>query len=353
MFAPRPVLLCVCTLTLAASTSGCATISMAASGAGEVLHGPPSAPAPVTPSPSGPGSPNTWETTVTNLPGEDLAGPCNYSLYLENPAATLRGVLVIYDRADSVDLYEDADVRSLAGALNLGLLFPKQCNAASFGDIQQNAFAGPGRALFTALGQLAAVTSHAELTNANVVLFGFSAAGVLAATTANYKPSRVIGVIPYAGASAPQELNAVVPVQDALEIPFLVLSNDEDPDAGTSRDQMFFTQGWNKGAPWGRAVQPGVGHCCAISTKPVILPWIAAVATLRLGNSNQLENFSQAMGVFTNYTCTPNGIWDVTGYQDCQFTAASLIPGGSSIANAQGWLPDAATGMAWLKWVGF
>jgi hypothetical protein len=116
---------------------------------------------------------------------------------------------------------------------------------------------------------------------------------------------------------------------------------------------MFFTQGWNKGAPWGRAVQPGVGHCCAISTKPVILPWIAAVATLRLGNSNQLENVSQAMGVFTNYTCTPNGIWDVTGYQDCQFTAASLIPGGSSIANAQGWLPDAATGMAWLKWVGF
>jgi hypothetical protein len=342
MPAIRPTLLGVGTMILAAFGMGCATVSMAvANGAGGET--------PLNPA-SGP--PKTWQTTVANLPGEDLAGPCHYSLYTANSAATLRGVLVIYDRADSAALFEESGVRSLVGSLNLGLLFPQQCNAASFDDIQQNAFAGPGRALFTALDQFATQASHAELAKSDVILFGFSAAGVLAATTANYRPSRVIGVIDYAGASAQQAMNDVVPSAPALPIPFLVLSNDEDPRAGTARDQMFFAEGWLHGAPWGRAVQHGVGHCCAISTKPLIVPWIEAVTALRLDGSNQLANVPSAIGVFTNYTCTPNGIRDGTGYEDCTFTTASLIPDGSSTASAQGWLPDAATGAAWMTWVG-
>jgi hypothetical protein len=350
----RSILLSVCTLALAAAATGCATISMAA-GSGvnsERLTGPPAAPPPVTPPPSTPGAPATWTTTVANESGEDLAGPCHYSLYLGNPSATLRGVLVIYDRADSIDLFYDADVRSLAEALHFGLLFPEQCNAASFADLQPNAFAGPGRALFAALDQFATQTSHAELAKSDVTLFGFSAAGVLAATTANYKPSRVIGVIDYAGGSADQAMDFVNPAQGVLEVPFLVLSNSRDPEAGTSRDQVFFDAGWKEGAPWGRGVQPEVGHCCATSTKPLILPWIAAIKRLRLGSANQLANVSPAMGVFTTYTCTPNGIWDETGYQDCTFSAAAVIAAGSSTAGAQGWLPDTASGAAWLKWVG-
>ncbi len=350
----RFVLWSVCSLALAAFATGCSTISVAANGAASpTLNGTLGDPPPIiTPPPAVSSSPMTWETTVTKLPGENLAARCDYTLYIANPSAKLRGVLVIFDRADSVELFEDADVRSLAGSLHFGLLFPRQCDAASFADIQQNAFAGPGRTLFTALDQFATETNHAELSKSGVALFGFSAAGVLAATTANFKPSRVISVIVYAGASAPEAMNSVVPVQAALEIPFLVLSNNEDPEAGTSRDQMFFAEGWKKGAPWGRGVQPGVGHCCAISTKPLILPWITAITRLRLGDSNQFSNVSSAGGVFTNYTCTPNGIWDQTGYQDCTFTAASTIATGDSTAGAQGWLPDATTGAAWLKWVG-
>ena len=354
MSATRRVLLCVFTLFLVAFLAGCRTISMAASSEADVegLHGPPSSPSPFSPPPGIPESANTFETTVANLSGEDLAGPCNYYLYLANPSATLRGVLVIFDREDSRDLFLDSGVQAFAGAMNFGLLFPQQCDAASFGDLQQNAFAGPGRALFTALDQLATQTSHAELTKSDVVLFGFSAAGVLSATMANYRPERVIGVIVYCGASAPQQLNAVVASQAALQIPFLVLSNDEDTSAGTTRDQMFFKQGWKKTAPWALAVQPGVAHCCAISTKPLILPWISAVVSLRLDNSSELATVPLAMGVFNNYTCAANGYRDVTGYENCSFTAASLIPAGSSIAGAQGWLPDASTGAAWLQWVG-
>jgi hypothetical protein len=115
---------------------------------------------------------------------------------------------------------------------------------------------------------------------------------------------------------------------------------------------MFFAEGWKKTAPWTRAVQHGVGHCCALSTKPLILPWIAAVTAVRLSNTNELATVPLAMGVFDTYTCTPNGLEDATGYENCTFTAAALIPSGSSIANAQGWLPDATTAAAWLQWVG-
>jgi dienelactone hydrolase len=327
---------------------------MAAGSAADVepLKGPPSDPPPVTPTSSVAGLPNTWQTTVTNLSGEDLAGPCHYFLTLANSSETLRGVFVIYDRGDSNELFVDPEVQTTAAALGLGMLFAQQCNAASFGDIQQNAFAGPGRALFTALKQLATSSSHPELAKSNVLLFGFSAAGVLAITTANYMPNRIIGVISYAGGSAQQEIDTVVPAQAALGIPFLVLSNDEDPSAGTSRDQIFFAKGWAKNAPWGRGIQHGVGHCCATSTKPIILPWIAAIITDRADGANALNQMVPASGVYENYTCTPNGIWAATGDEDCTFTAASLIGSGSSIAEAQGWLPDATTAAAWLTWVG-
>lgn len=354
MSALRSVLLCLCALALTAFSAGCSTISMAAAAGPDIetLHGPPADPPPATPLPTVPGTPNTWETTVTSLSGEDLAGPCNYYLYLANPSATLRGVIVIFDRSDSRQLFFDAGIEALAGSLNFGLLFPQQCDAGSFGDIQQNAFAGPGRELFTALDQLATQTSHPELSKANVMLFGFSAAGVLAATTANYKPSRVAGVIVYCGASAQQQLNTVAPIQAALQIPFLILSNDQDNAAGVTRDQLFFAQGWKKSAPWAWGVQHGVGHCCAISTKPLIMPWISAVVALRYSGSNSLAVVPLAMGVFNNYTCTPNGVEDATGDQNCTFSAASLVPSGSSITSAQGWLPDATSAAAWLAWVG-
>lgn len=352
----RPMLLLsICTLLLAPCLVGCSTISMAAgsNAVSQSLHGSASGdPAPVTPLPTTAGSPNTWQTSVDVQSGEDLNGPCNYFLYLADPSDTLHGVLVVYDRSDSRELFTDAQVRSLAAALKLGLLLPEQCKASSFDDIQQNAFAGPGRTLFTALNQFADASSHPELAHSNVLLFGFSAAGVLAATTANYKPQRVLGVVAYDAGAAPQQIDSVDPVQAALGIPFLIISNDEDPTAGTTRPRTFFNRGWKKGAPWAWGVQHGVAHCCALSTKPLILPWISAVVTERAGSSNELNPVPQALGVFANYTCTLNGLRAATGDQNCTISAASLLPEGASITAAQAWLPDASSGAAWLKWVG-
>jgi hypothetical protein len=293
----------------------------------------------------------TYTTFVATLPGEDLVGPCTFNLYVSASPEKVRGVLVIYDRADSGLVYQDVRIRDQVNSLHLALLEAAQCFAASYGDIQVQGSKGPGRALLTALTQFAGISNHPELANANVILYGFSAAGILAATTANYMPARVIGVIGYAAASPYLQLNQVTPSPQELQIPFLLLSSAADIDAGTSRDQIFFTGGWSGGAPWNWGVQNGVGHCCALTTVPVILPWISAVAGARLSASGTLQPVGQNSGLYTTFTCTPSGVEDVTGYENCSFTAAAVLPAGASRPPAGGWLPNSGSAAEWLKWV--
>ena len=292
-------------------------------------------------------------TSVAPLKGEDLAGPCVYDLSIFDASVPIRGVLVIFDRADSNQVAANAQVRGLAASMNFALLFPHQCNAASYGDIQVNAAKGPGRAMTSALNQLAIQTDHPELIYAPLVLYGFSAAGVLSATMANQMPSRVLGVVIFAGASPYVQLNQVTPTKAALSIPFLLLSSDADIAAGTSRDQMFFNAGWAAGAPWSWAVQHNVGHCCAASTIPIILPWIAGLGTQRLSSTGAIAAVNATAGQMNLFTCTPSGVWDVTGYQNCEFTYAAQ--GGAfptqRPAGSAGWLPDQASAAAWLAWV--
>ncbi len=299
-------------------------------------------------------------TSVAPLPGEDLAGPCVYDLSILDPTVPVRGVLVIFDRADSNQLVANAQVQRVAASMNFALLLPHQCYAASFGDLQMNAAKGPARALTAALNQLAIQTAHPELIYAPLMLYGFSSAGVLAATMANAMPSRVLGVMIYAGASPQLQLNEVTPAQATLSIPYLVLSSDADIAAGTSRDQQFFRSGWTAGAPWSWAVQHNVTHCCTASTLPIILPWIAAVENQRLTSTGTVAPVSNAAGQVNLYTCTPSGLWDVTGYQNCEFTFAALSgasgaqPNATAVSGASGsagWLPDQASAAAWLAWV--
>ena len=297
--------------------------------------------------------PATYTTVVAKQAGEDLAGPCTYDLYLAQPGNLVRGVLVIFDRADTNLLYLDPGVRQLAFDLNLALLFPLQCNAASFNNIQPDAAKGPGRALFTSLAQLAAVTHHPELKEAALLLYGFSAAGILSTTLTNLDPERIIGVIGYAAASPNEKLDWIVASTATLQVPFLLLSNAEDLQAGTQHDETFFNRGWAAGAPWGWAVQNKTGHCCNLSTRPIILPWIKAVVAQRLSNGGGLRPILQtrtSAGRFASFTCTRDGKYDNTGNENCRFAGVTLRAPGMSRATASTWLPDEATAEQWLKW---
>jgi hypothetical protein len=116
-------------------------------------------------------------------PGDDVAAPCGYELTLLDPARTIRGVWVIFDRGrDMLRYYGDPDVQAFAGRHDLALLLAFHCRAKSTnGDINVEPAKGLGRALFAALGQLGQMSKHPELGSVGVILMGFSGTGTLVA----------------------------------------------------------------------------------------------------------------------------------------------------------------------------
>lgn len=108
------------------------------------------------------------------------------------------------------------------------------------------------------------------------------------------------------------------------------------------------------GAPWGFAVQNGVGHCCTLTTKDVVLPWITAVV-----GSGRLATMSQPVGSrpqaspanpTVRFLCSPDGVVDNQGDPVCSIASASILPLTTGGPDA-GWLPDSVTANAWLNWV--
>ena len=298
--------------------------------------------------------PYTPKTSVAPLPTDDLSQPCRYDMVLSAPQVVQAGVLVIFERADSATLFQDPAVRAMAVQQHLAMVYAYQCNAASFNDLQWDAAKGPGRALFLALSQFATETEHPELATANVILYGFSAAGYLAVTMTKDYPGRVLGAIPDAPATAYANFDLEAATSAIAQIPMLILANAEDMQAGTQRPFDFFVRGHGMGAPWGFGVQNGTGHCCTDSTSSLLIPWVTAVMTeytvpSTTGSVTLRPNIGPVAPTVA-FTCSYDHQSDVLGEGDCSLTSVSILPamnGGVITA----WLPDATVAHAWYAWV--
>jgi hypothetical protein len=295
-------------------------------------------------------------TQVERLPTENLAGNCVYELVLAKPAElseqpfVQNGAFIVYQRGDSSVIFGDPTIRQLLQTMHFSLILANQCNAASYDDLQSNPYMGPGRQLFQALIQFAGQTGHPELRSANVVLYGFSAAGVLAAEMATYAPSRILGVISYAAGSAHQDFASFTPSGAAMGVPSLFLANSQDENAGTTRSLDYFVSGRQLGAVWAYGVQDGVGHCCNATTEPMILAWLPAIMQLRDGGAGNSLPVSSSSGVEGLFVCSPDGTIDAQYDEDCRITSATI--GLKAPAAAQSvWLPGDQAGQAWLAWV--
>jgi hypothetical protein len=286
---------------------------------------------------------------IPAITGEDLSGPCRFEVSMANASHVQRGVLVLYERGDTDLLYDDAELRQTIAALDYSILWAYQCNAKSTGDIQADAAKGPARMLFAALDQLALKTNHPELSTNSIILYGFSAAGILAATMTTTHSARLIGAIQYAAGSATVDLDDVPISTSAAQIPALILANALDNDSGTTRSLHYFERGRAMGASWAYAVQNNTAHCCNLSTRSIILPWIETIASNQTGANS---------GTLNSFVCTPDGVVDAQGDTDCEITAASLSANSaassghsSSTSDLSGWVPNQKSGQAWLAWV--
>jgi dienelactone hydrolase len=287
--------------------------------------------------------------SIPALSSEDLSGPCRFEVSMAHASHVQMGVVVLYERGDTDLLYNDAQFRRAIASLDYSIVWAYQCDAKSTGDLQADATKGPARMLFTALEELATQTAHPELSTNSVILYGFSAAGVLSATMAAAHPSRLVGVIEYAAGSASVDLEDVPIPASVVQIPTLILANALDRSSGTTRSLNYFERGRASGASWAFAVQNATRHCCNLSTRNIILPWIEEIATT--------HNLPET-GTLNTFVCTPNGVIDAQGDVNCDITAASLgeaaeqKPQSHEVRGTQsGWLPDQRSNQAWLAWV--
>ena len=293
-------------------------------------------------------STSSTSVSVYPLTTEDLAGPCRFDLRLPSSSSPVTATLVVYERGDTARFYADASIQALADNLHFALLFAYECDAATTGNFQADAAKGPQRVLFAALSQLATSAGHSELATGNLVLYGYSAAGVLAATMSNLSPSRLLGVIEYIAGDQYVDLDNLIVSASAAQVPALILDNSLDTRSGTSRGLRYFLRGHALSAPWAYGVQNATDHCCSLSTRPIAAPWIAALAAAGSNPSPAVSSFPNA--TYGTFTCSANTTLDVFGQQNCSIATASL----QSSAPAQllyGWLPDVASGTAWRTWV--
>ncbi len=313
--------------------------------------------------------------TIQPLASEDLASPCVFDINMPDdplgsangsnnaadnatkPAEVETAALVVYERADSATLFNDPQVQDMAAKLHLVTVFAHQCNSKVTGDIQSDATKGPGRALFAALSKYAADNKHAEVANTKLILSGFSAAGVLSITMEKAYPDRILTAIPYASGSAYLNLDTVTVTKAMAQIPTLILANAYDSLSGDQRSFRFFQRGSAFGAVWGFAVQNHTDHCCPLSTRDVMIPWVTAltpnISEPVAGTASLTPVSYKAFAIPStpNVSFTPylDGWPDAQGEFDFWIPIAAPSPSGGG--PVQAWVPDNATAQAWYKWV--
>lgn len=207
--------------------------------------------------------------------GETFAEPCRFELTIPAREVATRAVWVIYDRGpETRAFYDDATVLRFAEKQKLGLLWARHCPAAGGADIDMAPEHGLGRALFSALDELAVQSKHGELTSSKVLVLGYAEAAALAARLAEYARDRVLAAAVY----APVAIEEVTVGGTAIGVPQLVIANSADVLAGTRGPYLYFQKHFANGAPWTFVVQNGAEHEGALSgARDVLLAWTEAL----------------------------------------------------------------------------
>jgi hypothetical protein len=307
-----------------------------------------------------------FQTSVTPQTDEDLAAACRYEITLPNSRRPVQAIWVIFERSrDTLEYYQDADVRAFAQRHDFALLFPFHCRSKSEtgGDMNVDPSKGIGRALFAALGQLAQSSGHPELGSAKLILLGFSGTGSLVGRLAAFAPDRMLAVIPTApGHFDPLGMDTISLSRKALAIPQLILVGSSDAVSGTHRPYEYFSRHFDQGAPWTFIVQNKAPHCCIMNAKALILLWVDAVAVQRLTRATGWYGFIKnqpSVAIDCPDQSAParlswcRGTSDGWGNANWSVSAVTISrrPNPPTGMIPAGWLPTRAFADRWLAFV--
>jgi dienelactone hydrolase len=201
--------------------------------------------------------------------------------------------------------------------------------------VERNAAEG-GDALFAILRRLGEESAHPELTDAPLLLFGFSATASFGTTFAELYPERTVAFVRYHSHRRGLQMDMNV----LGNIPALLIAGGKDETAGTEDAETMWKSGRAAGAPWTFAIEPGATHGSQesfVSSHQLIIPWIAAVLRQRLeADGTRLRSLTDRSGWLGN-----NNTAEVAPH--ATFTGPK---------EAASWLPDEATARGWSTVVG-
>jgi dienelactone hydrolase len=307
-----------------------------------------------------------FQTSVAPRPDEDLAAPCRYELTLTNSSRSVQGVWVIFERSrDMLRYYQDTEVRAFVRRHDLALLFPFHCPSKfeTGGDINADPSKGIGRALLSALTQLAGSSGHSELASAKLILLGFSGTGSLVGRLAEFASDRVLAVIPTnPGHFEPLGVDTITLSPKAASIPQLILTGSADAVSGTQRPYAYFRRYFDQGAPWTFVVQNKAPHCCIMNAKALILRWLDAVLAqgatrasgwhgfIETSPSEAIDCPDQSPPVRSSWCRSTKDEW---GGANWSVNTATIerIPNPPQGMIPSGWLPTEAFAKQWVSFV--
>jgi dienelactone hydrolase len=297
-----------------------------------------------------------FRTYVVPQIGETLKDNCEYQLIIPQASHPVAGVLVVFERGWQFgNLYFDPALSSFAAKHHMALMLAQHCRSKEREDMDVVPEHGIGRALLTALDQLAMNAHHPELAWSKLVLFGFSGAGSLVARMTAYVSERILAVVEYSPSQYdPLGIDTVELTDKALTIPQLIIANGTDDVAGTTRPYEYFQRYRKLNAPLTFVVQNGVPHCCVANMTPLVLLWLEDVVTKRAPSvaKKSLRNIDEAGGLEGFIQTQMSGVKDDWKENVWNASEAWVEPRGKHppTPNAQdaGWLPSKQFAAAWL-----
>ena len=144
---------------------------------------------------------------------------------------------------------------------------------------------GSGQALLDALGRFATRSSHPELANAPLLLWGMSAGGQFNYEFVAWKPERVVAFVVNKGGIY---YSALLPAA-ARRVPGMLFIGGKDLESRVETITGLFAVNRRGGALWALADEPGAAHIVGRS-RDVALMFYEDVLPMRLPESASAAN---------------------------------------------------------------
>jgi dienelactone hydrolase len=296
-----------------------------------------------------------YRTYVVPRPDETIQGNCEYELTIPDASHPVSAVLVVFERGWQFgNLYFDPAVSAFAARHHMATMLAHHCRSKEREDMDVVPEHGIGRALFTALDQLANSAQHPELASSKLVLFGFSGAGSLVARLIAYLPERALAGVEYSPSLYdPLGMDTIDLPENALVVPQLIIANGADNISGTARPYDYFLRHRKRNAPLTFVVQNRVPHCCVANMTSMVLLWLDDVIRQRGPTAGQkpLTRITEIRAWEGFIKTQDSAVKDTWKEPVWNVSEGWIEPHGKqSLLGAQdaGWLPSKRFAEAWL-----